>query len=140
MEQKKQEEKGKMRKDSEARRKAAVALTGITFALAGCQSAAGSPELPTPENLYAQDSSIDLFVYEDTAYVNSSDTDWVQEKTFEKGERIGEIEVSGVTEEFQDWDSTVLSEGTVIYESDDPGILLAECDGELIPYLKYVEG
>lgn len=115
-------------------------MTGITFALAGCQSAAGSPELPTPENLYAQDSSIDLFVYEDTAYVNSSDTDWVQEKIFEKGEPVGEIKDSGVTEEFQDWDSTVLPEGTVIYESDDPGILLAECDGELIPYFKYVEG
>lgn len=129
-----------MRKEFEMRWKILAALTGITLALAGCQSTAGSPELPTPENLYAQDSSIDLFVYEDTAYVNSTDTDWVQEKTFEKGERIGEIKDSGVTEEFQDWDSTVLPEGTVIYESDDDTLLLAECDGELIPYLKWVEG
>lgn len=72
--------------------------------------------------------------------MNYADADWVQEKTFEKGERIGEIGDSGVTEEFQDWDSTVLLEGTVIYESDDATILLAECDGELVPYLKWVEG
>lgn len=129
-----------MRKEFEMRWKILAALTGITLALAGCQSTAGSPELPTPENLYAQDSSIDLFVYEDTAYVNSTDTDWVQEKTFEKGEPVGEIKDSGVTEDFQDWDSTVLPEGTMIYESDDDTILLAECDGELIPYLKWVEG
>ena len=129
-----------MRKEFEMRWKILAALTGITLALAGCQSTAEAPELPTPENLYEQDSSIDLLVYEDTAYVNSADTDWVQEKTFEKGERIGEIKDSGVTEDFQDWDSTVLPEGTMIYESDDDTILLAECDGELIPYLKWVEG
>ena len=129
-----------MRKESAIRWNTCGILAGITLALAGCQSTAGSPELPTPENLYEQDSSIDLLVYEDTAYVNYADADWVQEKTFEKGERIGEIGDSGVTEEFQDWDSTVLSEGTVIYESDDDTILLAECDGELIPYLKWVEG
>lgn len=129
-----------MRKESAIRWNTCGILAGITLALAGCQSTAGSPELPTPENLYAQDSGIDLFVYEDTAYVNYADADWVQEKTFEKGERIGEIGDSGVTEEFQDWDSTVLSEGTVIYESDDDTILLAECDGELVPYLKWVEG
>lgn len=129
-----------MRKEFEMRWKILAALTGITLALAGCQSTAEAPELPTPENLYEQDSSIDLLVYEDTAYVNSADTDWVQEKTFEKGEPVGEIKDSGVTEDFQDWDSTVLPEGTMIYESDDDTILLAECDGELIPYLKWVEG
>ena len=129
-----------MRKEFEMRWKILAALTGITLALAGCQSTAEAPELPTPENLYEQDSSIDLLVYEDTAYVYSADTDWVQEKTFEKGEPVGEIKDSGVTEDFQDWDSTVLPEGTMIYESDDDTILLAECDGELIPYLKWVEG
>ena len=129
-----------MRKEFEMRWKILAASTGITLALAGCQSTAEAPELPTPENLYEQDSSIDLLVYEDTAYVNSADTDWVQEKTFEKGEPVGEIKDSGVTEDFQDWDSTVLPEGTMIYESDDDTILLAECDGELVPYLKWVEG
>lgn len=129
-----------MRKESAIRWNTCGILAGITLALAGCQSTAGSPELPTPENLYAQDSSIDLFVYEDTAFVNYADADWVQEKIFEKGEPVGVIKDSGVTEEFQDGDSTVLSEGTVIYESDDDTILLAECDGELIPYIKWVEG
>ena len=129
-----------MRKESAIRWNTCGILAGITLALAGCQSTAEAPELPTPENLYEQDSSIDLLVYEDTAYVNYADADWVQEKTFEKGEPVGEIKDSGVTEDFQDWDSTVLPEGTMIYESDDDTILLAECDGELIPYLKWVEG
>ena len=31
-------------------------------------------------------------------------------------------------------------EGTKIYETDDAQIMLAECEGEFVPYLKYVEG
>lgn len=128
-----------MRKKTAVKESICIVLAGITLALAGCQTSGGSPDLPTPENLNAEDSNIDLFVYEDTAYVNSADIDWVQEK-IEKGDRVGEIKHSGVTENFQDWDSTVLSKGTVIYQSDDDAILLADCGGALIPYMKYVEG
>lgn len=56
------------------------------------------------------------------------------------GEQEGEIRRTGVTEDFQDWDATVLDEGTVIYESDASGVLLADEGDELVPYLKYVEG
>ena len=109
--------------------------------LTGCQAAGStSPELPTPENLYSTDNTIDMFVYQETAYVNAEDTDWVAEQEFVKGAMVGKIKNSGVTQEFQDWDATILPVDTEIYETEDPQILLAFCGEELIPYLKYVEG
>ena len=109
--------------------------------LTGCQAAGQtSPELPTPENLYSTDNTIDMFVYQETAYVNAEDTDWVAEQEFIKGAMVGKIKNSGVTQEFQDWDATILPVDTEIYETEDAQILLAFCGEELIPYLKYVEG
>ena len=94
----------------------------IVALLTGCQTAGQtSPELPTPENLYSTDNTIDMFVYQETAYVNAEDTDWVAEQEFVKG-------------------AMVLPVDTEIYETEDPQILLAFCGEELIPYLKYVEG
>ena len=113
----------------------------IVVLLTGCQTAGQtSPELPTPENLYSTDNTIDMFVYQETAYVNAEDTDWVAEQEFVKGAMVGKIKNSGVTQEFQDWDATILPVDTEIYETEDPQILLAFCGEELIPYLKYVEG
>ena len=113
----------------------------IVALLTGCQTAGQtSPELPTPENLYSTDNTIDMFVYQETAYVNAEDTDWVAEQEFVKGAMVGKIKNSGVTQEFQDWDATILPVDTEIYETEDSQILLAFCGEELIPYLKYVEG
>ena len=48
--------------------------------LTGCQAAGStSPELPTPENLYSTDNTIDMFVYQETAYVNAEDTEVTNE-------------------------------------------------------------
>ena len=84
---------------------------------AGC-STESTAENASPEALYEADHTIDLFVWEE----------------------IGTIQNTGVTEDFQDWDATVLAEDTVIYESDASSVLLAEVDGSLVPYLAYVEG
>ena len=93
-----------------------VTMLLVSGLISGCgDTTGGSPELPTPENLYLNDSAIDMFVYEDTAFVNADG-------------------------DFEDWDATVLPEGTKIYETDDAQIMLAECEGEFVPYLKYVEG
>lgn len=113
----------------------------IVALLTGCQTAGQtSPELPTPENLYSTDNTIDMFVYQETAYVNAEDIQWVAEQEFVQGAMAGKIKNSGVTQEFQDWDATILPVDTEIYETEDPQILLAFCGEELIPYLKYVEG
>ena len=113
----------------------------IVVLLTGCQTAGQtSPELPTPENLYSTDNTIDMFVYQETAYVNAEDIQWVAEQEFVQGAMAGKIKNSGVTQEFQDWDATILPVDTEIYETEDAQILLAFCGVELIPYLKYVEG
>lgn len=113
----------------------------ITGLISGCgDTTGGSPELPTPETLYLNDSAIDMFVYEDTAFVNAEDVDWVTEQDLTAGELVGTIEETDADGDFEDWDAIVLPEGTKIYETDDAQIMLAECEGEFVPYLKYVEG
>ena len=61
----------------------------------GCGNTASTAENASPEALYSADRDIDLFVYEDTAYVNAMDVDWVGELSLAKGEALGEIGRSG---------------------------------------------
>ena len=131
--------KAKIRKKAE---KAAVLFSAllITGMSAGCAGMRQPTDDVSPEAVYAEDKNADFFVYEDTVYVNAQDIEWIQAMQLTAGEQEGEIKRTGVTEDFQDWDATVLDEGTVIYESDASEILLAEDGDELVPYLKYVEG
>ena len=131
--------KTKIRKKAE---KAAVLFSAllITGMSAGCAGMRQPTDDVSPEAVYAEDKNADFFVYEDTVYVNAQDIEWIQAMQLTAGEQEGEIRRTGVTEDFQDWDATVLDEGTVIYESDASGVLLADEGDELVPYLKYVEG
>ena len=131
--------KTKIRKKAE---KAAVLFSAllITGMSAGCAGMRQPTDDVSPEAVYAEDKNADFFVYEDTVYVNAQDIEWIQAMQLTAGEQEGEIKRTGVTEAFQDWDATVLDEGTVIYESDASGVLLADEGDELVPYLKYVEG
>ncbi len=131
--------KAKIRKKAE---KAAVLFSAllITGMSAGCAGMRQPTDDVSPEAVYAEDKNADFFVYEDTVYVNAQDIEWIQAMQLTAGEQEGEIKRTGVTEDFQDWDATVLDEGTVIYESDASGVLLADEGDELVPYLKYVEG
>ena len=110
----------------------------IMIGLSGCGETL-TTEL-TPEQLYSNDHSIDMFVYKDVAYVNVADVEWVKNETFERGKYIGKINNSGITNDFNDWDSTVLPAETEIYESDNTEILLASLGKKFVPYMKYVEG
>lgn len=131
--------KAKIRKKAE---KAAVLFSALLIAgmSAGCAGMRQPTDDVSPEAVYAEDKNADFFVYEDTVYVNAQDIEWIQAMQLTAGEQEGEIKRTGVTEDFQDWDATVLDEGTVIYESDASGVLLADEGDELVPYLKYVEG
>ena len=81
-----------------------------------------------------------LMITGDTVYINAQDVEWVMNMQLTSGEQAGEIKRTDVNKGFEDWDATVLEQGTVIYESDASEILLAEDGDELVPYLKYVEG
>ena len=131
--------KAKIRKKAE---KAAVLFSAllITGMSAGCAGMRQPTDDVSPVAVYAEDKNADFFVYEDTVYVNAQDIEWIQAMQLTAGEQEGEIKRTGVTEDFQDWDATVLDEGTVIYESDASGVLLADEGDKLVPYLKYVEG
>lgn len=131
--------KAKIRKKAE---KAAVLFSVLLIAgmSAGCAGMRQPTDDVSPEAVYAEDKNADFFVYEDTVYVNAQDIEWIQAMQLTAGEQEGEIRRTGVTEDFQDWDATVLDEGTVIYESDASGVLIADEGDELVPYLKYVEG
>ena len=115
-----------------------LALFVVAPGVMGC--GASSTTGATPEQLYSSDHSIDMFVYEDAAYVNAADVDWVKNETFERGKYIGKLSNSETTNHFKDWDATVLPAGTEIYESSNAEILLASLEEKLVPYLKYVEG
>lgn len=108
------------------------------ISFSGCGSALNTES--TPEQLYSDDHSIDMFVYEDAAYVNVTDVDWVKNETFEKDKYIGKISNTGVTNDFNNWDATLLAIGTEIYDSDNNQILLASLGEKFVPYMKYVEG
>lgn len=119
---------------------AAVLLLMITGAGAGCAAVSLTVENDSPESVYAEDKNADFFVYEDTVYINAQDVEWVRNMQLTAGEQAGEIKRTDVNKGFEDWDATVLEQGTVIYESDASEILLAADGDELVPYLKYVEG
>lgn len=95
----------------------------------------------TPDSLYKQDNEIDLFVYQDTAYVNAVTVDWVTELELKQDKKLGEIERTNVIKKFKDYDATLLDKGTEIYSvSGRKDIILANINNMMIPYLAFVEG
>ena len=86
-----------------------VTMLLVSGLISGCgDTTGGSPELPTPENLYLNDSAIDMFVYEDTAFVNAEDVDWVTEQDLTAGELAGTIEETDADGDFEDWDARMM--------------------------------
>lgn len=93
-----------------------------------------------PEYLYSENPNIDMFVYQDIAFVNASNIDWVAKLDLTKGDLLGTIEDTGVSKKFKDWDATLLDIGSNIYKSEQSDILLVESNGLMVPYLKIIEG
>lgn len=94
------------------------------------------PEKLTPEVLYSADNNIDMFVCDNSAYINAEDADWVETDDLIKDDCCGEIGKSRVTDTFENWDATKLPTGTKIYRTNDNNILLADCENQMIPYVK----
>lgn len=95
----------------------------------------------SPEVLYKQDNSIDFLVYNDTAYVNATNLDWVSELELKCNEKLGVIQRTNISKKYKDFDATTLKVDTEVYsviERDD--FVLVSIDNRLIPYYAYVEG
>lgn len=94
------------------------------------------PEKLTPEALYSADNNIDMFVCDNSVYINAEDADWVETDDLTKDDCYGEIGKSGVTDTFENWDATKIPTGTKIYRTNDYNILLVDCKNQMIPYVK----
>ena len=119
-----------------------TALAAAILVLA-CMLAVGnaSPNAASPEKLYRNNSEIDLFVYKDTAYVYAADVDWVKELEWTPDVCVGEIQRTGITKRFRNFDATKLHEGTELYSAKErPDFLIACLEHENIPYRRYAEG
>ncbi len=93
------------------------------------------------KQLYNEDSHVDFIIVNDTVYINAAKIDWVMKETLTKSFKLGEIKRSHITSNYGDFDATVSSVGTVIYETiESDEILLLESHGVSTPYLSYVEG
>lgn len=111
----------------------------IALSLTSCSRS--TIENASPEKLYKQDNSIDLLVYNDIAFVNASDIDWVKDLELTGSEVIGKILRTNVTKGFEDFDATIIEVGTEVYsilERDD--FVIVYWNDSWIPYYAYVEG
>lgn len=91
--------------------------------------------------LYKNDTSIDLFVYQNTAFVKADQIEWILQLQLTPNNLLGSIQRNNIKKNFSNFDATILEVGTKIYstlERDD--IVLILVNGEYIPYFNYIEG
>lgn len=93
------------------------------------------------DTLYKNDTSIDLFVYQNTAFVKADQIEWILQLQLTPNNLLGSIQRNNIKKNFSNFDATILEVGTKIYstlERDDIVLLLV--NGEYIPYFNYIEG
>ena len=129
-----------------------VVVAGVValMALSGCAAQPGPAANPTddestvmvignpgPEDFQGQD-----FIFcQGMVAINATGIDWVKEYGLDEGALLGEVQRSGVTSDFQEWDATVLPVGTKIYQNArGAGLLVAVHDDIKTPYLFMIEG
>lgn len=95
----------------------------------------------TPQSVLKTNPDADVFIMNNTVYMNAIDIDWVTKLTLQEGKTLGRINKTGIKKGFQNWNATKLNIDTVVYElvgrSD---IVLVKVNDKYIPYLKIVEG
>lgn len=121
------------------------ALLFSCFLLMACTAINGGGVITAGDVLNA-DKEADILKYDGRIYSNTTDLEWFEKEKskFKKGEKLGEIrKVQASPLFFGNFSATKLSEGTVLYNSDDvkegvrPGIILAEKEnGEILYYLE----
>lgn len=93
-----------------------------------------------PDYLYLNEPDIDMIVYGLTAYVNGIDVAWGVDMNLEKKDEIGTIEAAYTVDTELLLTATKLEIGTVVYETEKHSVILVQVNGELVPYLEWVEG
>ena len=97
---------------------------------------------PTAEEVLAGNADADIFVANNTVYVNAENIDWVKELNLTLGNiELEIISQSNKGEDFVEGTASKLPVGTKIYKPVEKGnIYIAVVDGAEIRYLGWVEG
>ncbi len=117
-----------------------VLLVSIVFSLVSCASITENTSIIDAEEVLRLDPEADIFQHENIIY--KAIADWVEELHLTADDQVTEItHQTGNSDAFENGTANQLPIGTLIYSaSGRSDILLADVDGELIPYLANVEG
>lgn len=116
-----------------------IAFLMLIFILTGCSLS--TKDNASPKTILKNNPEADLFVVDETVYINASEIEWVKELSLTKDDILGKVKSTGVKKHFTNWAATKLEVNTEVYsEVQRKDILLVKIGDELIPYLKYVEG
>lgn len=115
-------------------------LFSFLFTLASCTSVTEHISTIDAEEVLRLDPEADIFQHDNIIY--KANIDWVEELTLNQGDEVAEItHQADDPDDFENGTANQLPVGTLIYSaSGRSDILLADVDGELIPYLANVEG
>lgn len=95
----------------------------------------------SPENLYKNDPTMDFLIYDDTAYVNASNIDWIKDIELTCDKSLGTIKRTKIKKNFRNFDATQLEVGSYVCSTvERKDIVLAMIGNKYVPYYKYVEG
>ena len=121
----------------------------VAFAVAACDHQVNVNSMveemgnPTAEEILAENSDADIFMFNDVIYTNADNIDWVNEQELTLGNEVAEItQQTTDSEKFKNGTATKLPVGTKIYEpeaqtGDVYGVVI---DGEEIYYFGLREG
>lgn len=128
--------------------KVIIMLIVLLYLLVGCSntnttssSISITSNNASPQSVLKTNPDADIFIMNNTVYMNATNIDWVTKLTLKEGKILGKINDTEVKKDFQNWNATKLNIDTIIYELDGRSdIVLAKVDGKYVPYLKFVEG
>jgi len=100
----------------------------------------GTSEKPTASEVLGEDSTADIFQFNDTIY--KSNVEWAEKTEVTQNKKVGEIKrMNSDKDDFGNGTATKLSKGTIIYSTKErKEILLVSFKGKLKKYVALGEG
>ena len=97
-------------------------------------------EKPTASEVLGEDSTADIFQFNDTIY--KSNVEWAEKTEVTQNKKVGEIKrMNSDKDDFDNGTATKLSKGTIIYSTKErKEILLVSFKGKLKKYVALGEG
>jgi hypothetical protein len=88
-----------------------------------------------PENIIKSNPEADIIIYQGNAWMKAAEDSWIMDLKLTPDKQIGVINKSGVINDLQDWNATILPEGTLVYKCIERNdMFLVKIGEEYIPY------